>query len=192
NEEGEKVEPKSILSINEYLEIQGKLYKILGVSLYKNILTLEKTNLPKNQLYSTQVGFESFPFEGKDFETKSSISMNSLKGKYIFLDFWSVHCGPCIYEIPNLKQLYGKIDKSKFEIIGIVGNSTPDELEKMINQKSITWPQILSNDTNKIEEDYGIYKYPTTFLLNPQRTIIAKDLRGKELEDKVLSLITER
>ncbi len=190
--EGEKVDSKSILSKNEYLEIKGILYKILSVNMHKNILILEKTNLPKNQLYSTQVGFKSFPFEGKDFKTKSSISMNNLKGKYVLLDFWAVWCGPCIHEIPNLKQLHEKIDKSKFEIIGVVGSSTPDALEKMINQDSITWPQILSNDSNNIIEDYGIHSYPTTFLLNPQGTIIAKDLRGKELENKVLSLITER
>ena len=191
-EGGEKVSHQNILSKNEYIELKNKLYKILGINLNKNVLVLEKNNMLKTRLYSTQIGFKSFPFEGNDFKTKSSISLNNLKGKYVLLDFWSVFCGPCIHEIPNLKELYEKIDKSEFEIIGIVGDSPPDVLEKIIDEKAITWPQILSNDINKIKEKYDISMYPTTFLLDTEGTIIAKNIRGKELENKVLSLINEQ
>lgn len=187
--EGEKVEYEKIILKNEYIEIKDKIYKNLGVNRNENVLMLEKTDLPKDQLYSSQVGYKSFDFAGDDFKTKSSILSDSLKGKYVLLDFWAVWCGPCVQEFPNLKSLYGKVDKSIFEIIGIVGDSSSDALDKMLTKHAISWPQIVSDDTNKIKEKYGVHGYPTTFLLNPEGIIVAKNLRGKELEDKIISLI---
>ncbi len=188
---GDKVSNENLISKNEYIEIKGNIYKNIGINQNHNTLVLEKVNLPKNQLYSTQIGFKSFPFEGSDFTTESRISLNELKGKYVLLDFWAVWCGPSRQEIPNLKELYEKTDKDKFEIVGIVGDSPSKELKKIIEKNSITWPQILSTDSNKIKEDYGVHGYPTTFLINPEGIIIAKNLRGKELEEKVLNLIKE-
>lgn len=188
---GEKVNSENIVSKNEYIEIKGEIYKNNGINQNRNSLILEKVDLPKSQLLSTQVGYKSFLFEGDNFKTKSLISLESLKGKYVLLDFWAVWCGPCRQEMPNLKGLYNKIDKSKFEIIGIVGDSPSNALDKSIDDLLITWPQILSTDINKIKEKYGIHGYPTTFLLNPEGIIIAKNLRGKELDDKIKSLIKE-
>ena len=161
----------------------------MGVNTNSNTLTLKKMVLPKSELFSTQIGFKSLAFEGNDFMTGSHISSKDLKGKYVLLDFWAVWCGPCRQEIPNLKELYEKTDKDKFAIIGIVGDSPSDALRKIIENDSITWTQILSTDSNKIKETYGIQGYPTTFLLNPDGIIVAKNLRGKELEEKVLGLI---
>ena len=48
-------------------------------------------NLPKNELYSTQIGFKPLSFEGRDFVTDSNILLDELKGKYVLLDFWAVH-----------------------------------------------------------------------------------------------------
>jgi peroxiredoxin len=91
-----------------------------------------------------------------------------------------------------MKGLYEKIDKTRFEIVGVVGDSPPDVLEKIINEKAITWPQILSDDTNKIKEKYGISMYPTNFLLDTEGTIIAKNIIGKELENKILNLLNNK
>jgi len=187
-----KANYENIILKNEYIKVKEKIYKNIGVNHNKDVLTLEKTSLSQNQLYSTQVGYKSFSFAGQDFKTKSSISLDNFKGKYILLDFWAVWCGPCLNELPNLKNLYDKIDKNKFEIIGIVGESSSDVLERMIKTFSITWPQILSDDTNKIKETYGIISYPTTFLISPEGIIVAKNLRNKELEDKIIELINKQ
>ncbi len=189
--EGDKISHEQLTAKNEFIEINGKLYKHIGVNINSNTLELEEMTLPKSELYSTQIGFKSFSFNGNDFMTESQVSSEQLKGKYVLLDFWAVWCGPCKQEIPNLKELYEKTDRDKFEIVGIVGDSPSDALKKIIETDSITWTQILLTDSNKIKETYGVYAYPTTFLVNPEGIIVAKNLRGKELEDKVLGLINE-
>lgn len=186
---GEKIDFQEVTFNNEYLEIGKDLYKNLGVNRNEDVLILEKMDLPKNQITSTKIGFKAIDFSGSQFKKQNTISLDGLEGKYILLDFWGTWCGPCIQEIPNLKRLYDHTDKSKFEIISIVVDSPIKDLEQMISKYGITWPQIVSDDSNKIEEKYGIIKYPTTFLINPEGTIIAKDLRGKELENKIESLI---
>ena len=186
---GDKINNDLLVSKNGYIEINGKVYKNIGVKINSNKLVLEKMNLPKSKLFSTQLGYQSFPFEGKDFMTNDSISSAKLKGKYVLLDFWAVWCGPCIKEIPNLKDLYNKTDRDKFEIVGIIGDSPSDYVKKIIEKDSITWPQIISNDSNKIKETFGIHSYPTTLLINPEGVIIAKNLRGKKLEKRILDLI---
>ncbi len=187
--EGDKIGFDKLINKNEYIEIKGKLYKNLGVNLNNNTLVLEKMNLPKSELNSTQIGFKTFPVEGNDFISSSRVSLNEMRGKYVLLDFWAVWCGPCRMEIPNLKELYRKTSREKFEIIGIVGDSPADALRELIGNDSIMWPQIVSNDSVKIKESFGIHSYPTSLLLDPEGIIIAKDLRGKALEDEVLSLI---
>lgn len=186
---GEKIEFQKLVFNNEYLEIGNNLYKNLGVNRNEDYLLLEKMDLPKNQIHSTQIGFKAFDFSESQFKKQTTISLDSLEGKYVFLDFWATWCGPCIQEIPNLKTLYNKTDKSKFEIIGVVGDSPIQALEQLMNKHEIIWPQIVSDNSNKIKEKYGIIGYPTTFLISPEGIIIAKNLRGKELDNKIESLI---
>ena len=184
-----KAKEENVILKNEYIEIKGEIYKNVGVNTNKNVLVLEKAVLPKTQLVSTQVGYKSYPFSGEEYNTKSPISLESLRGKYVLLDFWAVWCSPCIQEFPNLKELYAKVDTSKFEIVGIVGDSPEEALPEMINRHQITWPQILSDEVNKIKEKYGIHSYPTSLLLDTEGVIIAKNLRGEGLSDRVLKLI---
>jgi peroxiredoxin len=87
--------------------------------------------------------------------------------------------------------MYENLDKSKIDIIGIVAESPSDALEKMIDQYGITWTQILSDETNAIKQKYGIHSYPTTFLIDPEGIIIAKNLRGEALENKINELLAE-
>ncbi|MDR3269473.1 MAG: TlpA family protein disulfide reductase [Tannerella sp.] len=189
---GKKADTEHVISENEYLSVKGKIYKYKGVNTNKNVMTLEKTNLPKEQLYSTQIGFRAIPFEGRNFKTKEIITLDTFKGKYVLIDFWAVWCGPCIQEFPNLTALYDHADTSKFEILGIVGDSSPEKLDESMEQFAIKWPQILSDEANTIKEKYGISSYPTTLLINSEGIIIAKNLRGHDLENKINELIAQQ
>ena len=179
---GEKVKKEDIYKKNEYIEIKDVTYKILGVNTNKNVLVLERDN----QAFSTQIGYKPYPFQGTELTNSTAISSESLKGKYVLLDFWAESCIPCIAEFPKLKELYAKTDRAKFEIIGIVGNSTHNGIKRLIEKHEVPWPQILSDE---IVKKYGVKSYPTTFLIDTEGFIVAKDLRGKELEEKILNLI---
>ena len=189
--DGEKIDKENIYRKHEYIEIKDGVYKILGVNTNKSTLVLEKANLPKSQLYSTQVGYKSYPFKGEELNSNTIISLERLKGKYVLLDFWAQWCAPCIQEFPHLKELYSKTDREKFEIVGIAGNSSLDGVKRQIDQHELTWVQIFSDDKNKIIETYGINSYPTTILLDTAGVIVAKNLIGHELEETILHLIAK-
>jgi len=183
-----KIPHEKTIGNGEYLEIGDNLYKYKGVSKNREVLLLEKVNQPASELSSTQLGFRAPDFQGENFITKEVISLEGLKGKYIYLDFWAVWCGPCVTELPDLKAIYEKVNTDKIEIISVVGDSPGHALEEMIEKHGITWPQILSDGNNEITGIYGIGGYPTTFLIDPNGVIIARDIRSKELEDKIREL----
>jgi peroxiredoxin len=181
---GERIAEEDTYRNNEYIEIKGEIFRIVGVNTNRQTLIMERTTMR-----TAQIGQQANAFEAADFTTKQTVSLERLKGKYVLLDFWMTSCGPCIQEFPQLKELYTKTDREKFEIIGIAAHSTPANVKRTIDLHEITWSQILSDETNQLIEKYGISGYPSTFLIDPQGVIIAKDLRGKELEEKILNLI---
>lgn len=186
---GKKVALSDATAIGQYLIDDDKMYINKGVDKNRNVLILEKNNLPKNNIESTQIGFKAIPFEAKLFNKEEIVSLKDYQGKYLFIDFWAIWCAPCIKEFPFLKSLYENVDKSKIEFLGIAGESKAESVEKMIEKYQLVWPQILSDNTNQITKLYRINGYPTTLLIDPEGIIIAKNLRGKDLENKIKELI---
>lgn len=185
----EKVKMMDRIYIGEYITIEDRIYQNKGVDLNRNVLILGTSNLPKEELHSNQVGFKAFPFEGVNFLTNDTIRLEDYKGKYLLIDFWATWCRPCINEMPELKKMYEEVDKSKIEFLGIVCNSRAKDLKKILDENEhIIWPQIFSDESSKINATYQVRGYPTTFLIDPQGVIIAKNLRGEELKKKIEGL----
>ena len=186
--QGKKANSRDFLS--EYIKIDGETYKNKGVDLEKNVLVLEKMKLSNDEIYSTQVGFKAPLFTAENFITKNAISLEEYRGKYLYIDFWTLGCGPCIAEFPHLKELYDKMDKSQFEFLGIISGSRNEEdnIKKMMNKHFISWPHIVSNKEINLTELYDVNRFPTTILLDKEGRVIAKDLRSRELESKIKEL----
>jgi peroxiredoxin len=117
----------------------------------------------------------------------NKLSLASLKGKYVFLDFWGTWCAPCRNEIPNIKKLSESISADDLLVIGIICYDTPEKAGEFLIKNAVEYDNAIGDDL--VRNDYGIEKYPTTFLIDREGNIIAKDLRGDLLTDAVKSLI---
>lgn len=141
-----------------------------------------------------QIGMPAPDFILTDLNGKE-VSLKNFKGKYILLDFWASWCVPCREENPYLKNAYAKYHKG-FEIIGfsLDGPENKDAWIKAIKKDGLPWIQLCDF---KVWNSEVLSKYnylggkgiPASFLINPEGLIIAKNLRGDEIEAKLKELI---
>ncbi|AUD02288.1 TlpA family protein disulfide reductase [Spirosoma pollinicola] len=182
-----KIDPSLFIEIGDIITIGGRRYRNKGVNTYLNTLELAAVTTQSN-VYSLKPGEYFLPFVAPEFSTGRSISLTSVKGKWVYIDFWGTWCKPCVEMIPTLKKLYQGLDKSRFEFIGIAGNQSPEQLRRFIKKNELTWPQILSTDNKQLIAQYHINSYPTSVLLDPSGKIIAKDLSLESLSAKLKEL----
>lgn len=122
------------------------------------------------------------------------LSPAAYKGKVLLIDFWATWCGPCIAEMPNVKNVYTKYHSKGFEIVGISLDQSRDKLDKYIASQEIAWPQYFDGKywNNDIAVSYGIKSIPATFLVDKKGKIRYKSLRGRQLETAVAELLAEK
>lgn len=173
------------IGINEFLKINNKLYQNNGINIKKNKLILTEIETNIDNIKSSQIGFKPHNIEGINFINNETLNLENLHSKYVLINFWATWCSPCIAKNNFLKTIYQNVDKSKFEIIGIVSGSNASDFESFINKNGIDWPQILSDKNNDIEKKYAVKGYPTSFLISPDGIIIDKNISNKELEKLV-------
>ena len=128
-----------------------------------------------------------FPeFDVKDLAGQP-LSLVNYKGKLVILDFWATWCGPCVKELPNLLKVYNQHHGQGLEVIGISLDEDEAALKAFLKEKQIPWPQFFDGKgwENQLAQKYGIRSVPATFLLDGQGRILAKGLRGQNLEQAV-------
>jgi len=167
---------------NELLQFGEHYYRIAGASIGGRSVTLLRIK-DTESLTGHQVGLKAHPFTAPAIDG-TTIDLSSEKGKYILLDFWGTWCAPCREEIPKLKDIQAKYANKGFLMIGIAADQR-HALESFIQKNDVKWPQILQEQDKRIIVLYGVKHYPTTFLLGPDGSIIAKDIRAAELEKKL-------
>lgn len=114
--------------------------------------------------------------------------LSDLRGKVVLLDFWASWCGPCRHENPNVVRLYNKYHDKGFEIYSVSLDKSREAWVKAIKDDHLSWPNHVSDLqgwTSTGGKTYGIMSVPSTVLIDKDGTVIARNLRGEELERKL-------
>lgn len=120
----------------------------------------------------------------------NTITLSSLRGKIVLIDFWASWCGPCRKESPNMVKLYETYKDKGFEIYGVSMDQTKNNWISAIISDNLSWVHVsdLKRWQCQAGIDYGIRSIPSTVLIDREGKIIAKDLRGEALAAKVKEL----
>jgi thiol-disulfide isomerase/thioredoxin len=113
-----------------------------------------------------------------------TVNLNQYKGKYVLIDFWASWCAPCRAENPNLLKAYKKYQSKGLDILSISIDEDRKDWQAAVKQDKLPWAQAVDTRGWKapVAVDYGIKSIPANFLIGPDGKIIAKNLRGDELD----------
>lgn len=120
--------------------------------------------------------------EAKDFTLNdikgNPLSLSSLRGKYVILDFWGSWCGWCIKGIPDMKKYYEKY-AGKLEILGVDCNDTEEKWKNAVEKYELPWLHVYNPRNSSVLDDYGVTGFPTKIVINPEGKI-AKVIVGED------------
>jgi peroxiredoxin len=120
-------------------------------------------------VYSGCVGDIAPSFTLKDLNG-NTVTLDSFKGKVVFLDFWASWCGPCKEELPELELLYKKYGKDGFEVIGVSVDKSESNIAAFLKKRPVSFT-ILTNIKGDVAEAYGLPGMPTGYIIGKDGAI---------------------
>ena len=142
---------------------------------------------------ATAIGqhYTDVALKGTDNKTNVRLSDYVDKNRYTLLDFWASWCGPCRAEMPNVVKVYNLYHSKGLEVVGVSLDNNHEAWVKAINTLKMPWPQMsdLKGWQSAAAAAYNIRAIPANVLIDNKGNIIAKDLRGEELQKRIEELM---
>ena len=143
------------------------------------------------KLRSVTVGYIAPDFTLPDSTGTKKYTLSKIKRSYLLVDFWASWCGPCKGEIPFMKTAYERFHKKGFEILSVSLDDKKDNWLNALRYFQMPWPQVsdVKGFRSVVNDLYPIPSIPKTLLLDPEGKIVATDLRGPALDQKLEELL---
>jgi thiol-disulfide isomerase/thioredoxin len=161
---------------------QGELLKRVATNYPDSrFAAAAKANLKKLE----SVG-KPFPLAFDDAIKGTHVSIENLRGKVVVIDFWATWCGPCVQEMPTMKELYSKYHGQDVEFIGVSLDEPKedgglDKLKEFVARNGITWPQYYQGKgwESEFSSAWGVDAIPAVFVVDQQGKLASINARGR-------------
>ena len=170
----------SLMQKLQYVELDSLVRSYAGMENNNDVrLISQRRDLMRGVAVGAKIPEINLPYiDGKSF------NLSTLKGKWVLLDFWASWCAPCRREGKHVLELYKEYQSKGFEVLGVSIDQNPDAWKKAIKEDQTTWKHVL-DQKSEVAKTFGVSSVPRVFLIDPEGIIVAVNLYGQELSDKL-------